>query len=179
MDAATRFIEGQKMPRPWFRANPINSTMGFVTGGAHNSRVAPLTEGERALGWFVLPPFQRPPVWSQEQQIRFIESAWSGLPIGVFVVNRPSRDGSPYDNWLLDGQQRIGAVLAYVADEFPVFGHRFSELERPDLARWSMGVSFSCLETNLENEADLLEVYDRLAYGGVPHEPKLPSPPDA
>jgi hypothetical protein len=168
---SVRAIEGQKMPRPWFRANTVQTTMAFVTMADHQYRSAPLTAGERALGWFVLPPFQRPPVWTQAQQIRFLESAWSGLPIGVFVVNRP-RFGSPYENWLLDGQQRIGAVLAYAADEFPVFGYRFSEIANSDARRWHMGVNFSCLETNLEDVDELREVYDRLAYGGTPHEPK-------
>jgi hypothetical protein len=164
----------RRIPRSWFRASTVNPTMArFAASSAkHQRRAAPLSEGERELGWFVLPPFQRPPVWTQAQKARFIESCWMGLPIGVYIVNRPDTYASPFENWLLDGQQRVTAILEYVADEFPVFGHLFSELTIYDHRQWEMGTVFACLETNIENEAELREVYDRLAYGGTPHEPK-------
>ncbi len=163
-----------KMPRPWFNAQAMSTTMAFICDRNESAlRVAPLSEGERAVGWFVLPPFQRPPVWTVEQKIRFIESAWGGLPIGVFVVNRPNSMRSRFDNWLLDGQQRVTAVLEYVADAFPVGGYLFSELTEIDYRRWSLSVAFPCLETRIEDEAQLREIYDRLAYGGTAHEPKI------
>lgn len=95
-----------------------------------------------------------------------------GLPLGVFIYNRTPRMESPFDTWLLDGQQRVSAIMAYTADEFPVYGRLFSELGRVDHRQWSMSISFPCLETHLEDEAQLRDVYDRLAYGGTPHEPK-------
>lgn len=160
------------IPESWFRAKHLATTMAFIKDQEHKRRFAPLKEGERQLGWFVLPPFQRPPAWTREQQVRFLESVWMGLPIGVFVYNRTENMHSPYDAWLLDGQQRVTAVLSYLADEFTVFGYRFSELTDADYRKWSMNVSFPCMETNINDEAELLEVYDRLAYGGTPHEPK-------
>lgn len=163
----------RRIPETWFRASGQHTTMAFVTA-AHQGRQTPIGPDERQLGWFVLPPFQRPAVWTRAQQIRFIESCWMGLPIGVFIYNRTVNDG-PFDAWLLDGQQRVTAVLAYVADEFPVFGHMFSDLTQADLRKWSMSVAFPCMMTNLEDEAQLREVYDRLAYGGTPHEPKDPA----
>jgi hypothetical protein len=159
------------IPRSWFSASNHSTTMGFLQDREDFRRLAPLAEGERQLGWFVLPPFQRPPVWSREQQSRFIESAWMGLPLGVFIYNRtPSLDGR-FDAWLLDGQQRVTAVIAYMADEFPVYGKLFSELTQADHRNWSMTTVFPCLETHLEDEAHLRDVYDRLAYGGTPHDP--------
>ncbi|MDB5707878.1 MAG: CcrColossus [Sphingomonas bacterium] len=162
----------RRIPETWFRASGQHTTMAFISG-THQARTTPLGPGERRLGWFVLPPFQRPPVWTLAQQVRFLESCWMGLPIGVFIYNRTANDG-PYDSWLLDGQQRVTAVLAYMADAFPVFGYRFSELTQADLRKWSMAVAFPCMMTNLESEDQLREVYDRLAYGGTPHEPKSP-----
>lgn len=159
----------RRIPETWFRASGQHTTMAFIKSDAQ-ARETPLGEGERRLGWFILPPFQRPPVWTLAQQIRFLESCWMGLPIGVFIYNRTKHDG-PYDCWLLDGQQRVTSVLAYMADEFPVFGYRFSELSEYDLRKWSMATAFPCMMTNLEDEAQLREVYDRLAYGGTPHDP--------
>ena len=76
------------IPDTWFRASGQHTTMAFITSKSQ-ARETPLGVGERQLGWFVLPPFQRPPVWTLEQKIRFIESCWMGLPIGVFIYNRP------------------------------------------------------------------------------------------
>jgi len=156
----------------WFRATQHSTTMQFICRSEHQRRPHPLQSDERELGWFILPPFQRPPVWTLAQKVRFIESCWMGLPIGVFVFNRPAAYSSRFENWLLDGQQRITAILEYYADGFPVFGHRFSELTTFDHRRWDMTTRFDCLQTNLENEDELRDVYDRLAYGGTPHEPK-------
>lgn len=158
------------IPDSWFRAQGRDTTMAFMDS-AHRMNIGrDLEPGERRLGWFVLPAFQRPPVWTLEQRVRFIESCWLGLPIGVFIWNDAM--GTRFDQWLLDGQQRVGTVLGYMADEFPVMGYRFSELTEADHRRWDMSVSFPCRITNLTDEAALRDVYDRLAYGGTPHEPK-------
>lgn len=167
-------IEKTKMDRPWFRAQSLASTLGSIimvpTKENGLFRPAPLGPGERQLGWFILPPFQRPPVWTQAQQIRFIESIWGGLPLGAYVYNRGVWM-SPYDGWLLDGQQRITAILDYIADKFPVHGYVWSELSVVD-HRMFKAIPMSCMETHLEDPAQLAEIYDRLAYGGTPHEPK-------
>jgi len=155
------------IPNSWFRAQSLQRTLGYID---HKfARKAPLGPGERLLGSFILPPFQRPPVWSRAQQVRFIESCWMGLPLGVYVVNMGGYE-SPYDLWLLDGQQRVTAILEYMTDAFSVYGHLFSELTVVDRRMWDMSRTFTCLETRLENEAELREVYDRLAYGGTAHE---------
>lgn len=173
MERGERTMSERKIPETWFRASSHATSMGFIDPRSNPSqaRTIPLGDGERLLGWFVLPPFQRPPVWTEAQKVRFIESCLMGLPIGVFVFNRTEAE-SRFDNWLLDGQQRITAVLEYVADAFPVLGYRFSELTPTDHRKWIMGTAFASLQTRIENEAELREVYDRLSYGGTPHEPK-------
>lgn len=160
---------GRLIPDTWFQASSMATTMSFVTSSSRKL-ARTLEPGERSIGWFTLPDFQRAPVWTEAQKIRFVESCWIGLPIGAFIWN--DAPGTPFDQWLLDGQQRITAVMEYVADAFPVLGHRFSELTEVDYRIWDMAVAFPCLKTNLRNEAQLREVYDRLAYGGTPHEPK-------
>lgn len=158
------------IPDSWFRASTSATTMGMLT--ADSGRNVPLSDGERQLGRFVLPPFQRPPVWTEAQQIRFVESCWLGLPIGAIVFNQPNDYSSRTDQWLLDGQQRTTAIYAYMDDAFPVFGYRFSELTEVDHRKWSWSTAFPTLITCLTDEAELEEVYDRLAYGGTAHEPK-------
>ncbi|USN15332.1 hypothetical protein KIKIMORA_01860 [Brevundimonas phage vB_BpoS-Kikimora] len=159
-----------KMPTPWFRASNTAGTMTSIFRlDAMWDR--PLREGERKLGNFILPAFQRPPVWSEAQKVRFIESIWQRLPLGAYIVNRVPGIDSPYDNLLLDGQQRITAIMDYVADAFPVLGYRWSELTPIDRRQFSM-IPMSYMETALEDMDLIQEVYDRLAYGGTAHEPK-------
>lgn len=157
------------IPTRWFRAETLQTVMRFLTEESQ-ARTAPLAKGQRALGWFVLPDFQRPPAWTEAQQVRFVESCWLGLPIGAFVFNRTYNDG-PNDALLLDGQQRVTAVLDYMAGRFAAFGMRYDELGAEGRREWAR-IPFTCLQTNLETHAQLAEVYDRLAYGGTPHEPK-------
>lgn len=167
----SRTTADRRIPDTWFRAQASSTTMGFVMQKC--PRTVPLSDGERQLGMFVLPPFQRPPVWTRAQQARFIESCWMGLPIGAFTYNQPDNFGSRTDMWLIDGQQRMTAVYAYLADEFPVLGYCYSELTEVDHRKWHMSTSFPSLITRLTDEAELREVYDRLAYGGTPHEQPL------
>lgn len=152
------------MPNPWFRAQGSSRSIYEIVRG-HSYR-AP-RDGERALGPFVLPSFQRPSVWTQTQQIRLIESIWEGLPIGAYVYNLTELD-DPCDGWLLDGQQRVTAILAYYAGEFEVFGWKFSDLSVPE-QRGFLLTSIGALETQISDEAQCRDVYDRLAYGGTAH----------
>lgn len=165
-----RIPEGCKMPSPWFRANNTSGTLASIyRRDAMWDR--PLRDGERKLGNFILPDFQRPPVWTLEQKVRFIESIWQRLPLGTYIVNRVTAIDSPYDGLLLDGQQRITAILDYVADAFPVLGYRWSELTLIDRRMFDL-IPMAYLETKLEDMDQIKEVYDRLAYGGTAHDPK-------
>ena len=123
---------------------------------------------------FVIPPFQRGLVWTQEQNVRFIESIWLELPIGSWAINRSI--GSPCDNWLIDGQQRWNAIHTYVAGDFPVFGYRYPDLSRTEQFRFGQK-QFTCLETELDDPAVLEEIFNRLAYGGTPNAPSQAEPP--
>ena len=163
--------EGSVIPDSWFRSQTFSSPICTISDRARERRAAGLGDGERALGPFVLPPFQRPPVWTEAQKVRFIESIWMGLPIGSYVVNA-GKYGSRFDDWLLDGQQRVTAILDYMADALSVYGRVFSALPEVVHRGFEFGRVFTRLETKIENEAELREVYDRLAYGGTPHEPK-------
>jgi len=146
-----------------------------MTVGAVISSTAPyrdeFAEGERVLGKFILPPFQRPPVWNREQQVRLVESIWLELPIGIYIYNQISTPlNHPCDGWLIDGQQRVTAILEYVNDTFSVFGYKYSELDRREQRAFEMK-SFPCVILEMTDSNELEEIYMRLAYGGTPHDP--------
>jgi len=169
-------VRGERlMPEPFYVGSAQNTLVMFAISS--EGEFAPeLRNGCRRLGRFILPPFQRPPVWSREQQIKLIESVWLELPIGVFIYNAcAALSDTPEgecDQWLVDGQQRITALLEYVHDAFPVFGYRYSEVSERDVRAFMMK-AFPCVELKNQLPGPLKDIYERLAYGGTPHEASL------
>lgn len=121
----------------------------------------------RSQDRWVVPEFQRPLVWTVEQQILFCESVYLDLPIGSYVLNEDVKGGYIYQ--VLDGQQRWQAIFDYTDDKFPVFGRFYGELDREDQLHFqSKGFpSKVCRNLTVDQQK---EVYRRLAYGGTPHE---------
>lgn len=125
-----------------------------------------LATGERYLGAFIVPDFQRPIVWTVGQKQRLIESIYMGLPIGSLIVNDCLHH--PTDQWLLDGQQRLTAICEWADGTLAVRGQRYPELpevERQMFRRMTVPV----IETSLTTREACLDVYNRLVYGGTPH----------
>lgn len=118
---------------------------------------------------FRLPPFQRPFVWTAEQQVRFIESCWLELDIGRFVVTQ-DLDVDDRDRLIIDGQQRLTTLQRYLDNEFPVFGLYWKDLTRGEQRRMDrVNASTLVLSDNLD-ETFLRELYNRLNFGGTPHQ---------
>jgi len=129
---------------------------------------------ERLLMNLVLPPWQRPEVWTVEQKRRFVEGIFLGLGCGYYVKNGLDWDETggtlPMAGWLIDGQQRISALRDFISGDLVVFGDVcFSALTRPEQLRF-MRSPFPCFELDYTNsESTLKELYDRLNFGGTPH----------
>lgn len=61
---------------------------------------------------YVLPPWQRGQVWTPAQQVAFCEAVWYGMPFQpILLWQRDGYKGAPI---VLDGQQRLCALGAYV-----------------------------------------------------------------
>lgn len=123
-------------------------------------------EGDNRLFRFILPPFQRPPVWNQRQQVKFMESLILGLPVGTYTYSQSY--GLPTDGWLIDGQQRMNAIKEYLDNQFKVFGYYYRDLGIVDIRRFE-GMSFPAYVLKDCEEKEMLERYIALNYGGTPH----------
>lgn len=119
-----------------------------------------------------LPAWQREACWSREQQIELIESVWVGIPIGFYVINKEDEDdsGKPreHSGILIDGQQRMLALQAYLNDEFKVYGAYWSEVPIGN-QRHFRRTHFPFYETEIWDEAQLRDLYNRLNFSGVAH----------
>ncbi|UJJ60627.1 DUF262 domain-containing protein [Rhodanobacter denitrificans] len=157
--------------------SPILTGCGRAFDIEHLLAMAPAThlrEGQRNLLGLVLPAWQRPAVWTRQQQVRFVEGIFLGLGTGYYVTTAWDweRDGArlPLAGLLLDGQQRLGALGAFAAGEFAVFGStRFADLSLVDKRRRFYRVAFPSIEMEAADEPTLREIYDRLNFGGTPH----------
>lgn len=142
--------------------------------------------GQETLGRFFLAPFQRPAVWTDSQSARLIESVHLGISIGSIVVSdcgsvSKVRVGDDVverfpetAEWLIDGQQRLRAVVRFLADDLVVFAgtpseHRFSDLSEVQRRRF-MNHTIGFIRLEPMPRGRLAEVYDLLNFGGTPHE---------
>ena len=77
------------------------------------------------------PPYQRGHVWTDEDKISLIKSVFSNVDIGKFVVVHLGYGGK-YSYEILDGKQRLTALMEYYENRFPVMGKYYNELTRSD-----------------------------------------------
>lgn len=136
-----------------------------------------------ALG-LPLAPWQRDFKWSVEQQVRFIESLWSDLDVGSYLINDvigyetiPGSGDCSYrylSDIVLDGQQRLTAIENYVMSKFPVadvdgvpvYWHELSIIEQ----RFFGSKTFSRATVRMKEEAEMRELYNLRSFGGTAHE---------
>jgi hypothetical protein len=145
------------------------------------SPIEPTMPEERLLLNLVLPPWQRPEVWSLEQKVRFVEGIFLGFGTGYYVVNGADWEtvagvttSMPMSGWLLDGQQRISAIRDFIAGEFVVFGDvRYPDMPIADRRKRFDNQAFPCIMLEYTaDETKLLEMYRRLNFGGTAHSAK-------
>ncbi len=116
------------------------------------------------------PDFQRPHVWTDEQQIRYVEHLLRGGRTGrdiLFNCVGWTR-GDIKDFVLVDGKQRLHALIRFLHDEIPVFGHKRSEIT--GFMRSHHGVKFHV--NDLDTRAEVLRWYLDFNTGGTVHTPE-------
>ena len=125
-----------------------------------------------------LAPWQRPAVWTEEQQVRFITSIWMGSDLGSYLVNGwyEFADGGAYaqnSEVLLDGQQRLTALESYLLGKFGVPDadgcvRYWAEVGDKERKRF-LAMPFAQARVHSSDEAALRKVYDLRAFGGTQH----------
>lgn len=88
-----------------------------------------LNTSHQTLAWFaeqndtgaldLRPGFQRRPVWTNEEKAFLIDSILRGYPVPEVYVQSID-DGIKQVTAVVDGQQRLRAILEFMADEFPI-----------------------------------------------------------
>lgn len=132
------------------------------------------------------PPYQRGDVWGLTRQRNLIRSILLGVPIPSIIVNDRfsasyNSKGSEWDEAeklavaVIDGKQRITAILAFLGDKLTVPGEwfgldgevKFSELPMPRQRGFRQRPIQCCEGQLLSLEAEK-EIFELVNFGGVP-----------
>ena len=120
------------------------------------------------------PDFQREYVWTEQQQIDYVEwilrGGRSGRDIYFNCPNWSSRSRQVGTMVLVDGKQRLKAVLAFLNNEIPAYGTYFEDFEDKDLiVREPIDLSFRFHINDLRDRVDVLQWYINMNTGGTQH----------
>lgn len=134
-----------------------------------------LTQFAAAGGMDMDPDFQRAHVWTEAQQIAFVEFVLRGGRSAMNIYwncptwqrHRKFKTDQPIV--LVDGKQRLEAARRFMRSENPAFGSLYREYTdrmRITTARFTFHVN------DLETRAEVLQWYLEFNTGGTPHTPE-------
>lgn len=113
------------------------------------------------------PDFQREYVWTEQQQIRYVEYLLSGGHSGKDIYfNHP--------NWMttyvgemvvVDGKQRLNAVISFLLSQLKVYKHFYNQYT--DDIPSSVALRFHV--NNLKKRTEVLRWYIEMNSGGTVH----------
>ncbi len=155
---------------------------------------------EETIGWFkdrfmegslvIKPPYQRNPVWLLRQKCHLVESVLKGLPIPELFVQRSTDEDGKTTYAVVDGQQRIRALLQFVGsdttedqlefDKFTLdkletdsdwYGLSFDDLTSQS-KRSFYGYSLAVRYVDSDDDAEMRDMFRRLNRFTVPLKPQ-------
>jgi len=126
---------------------------------------------ETDYGLELNPDFQRGHVWTEEQQVAYVEFLLKGgVTAKVIYFNSPAF-GNPVERDLdetvlcVDGLQRLTACLRFVRNEIAVFGYKYNQFGGSP--RMMQRLKFNV--NSLGKKAEVLQWYLEFNTGGTIH----------
>lgn len=116
------------------------------------------------------PDFQRGHVWTELQQVKYIEYLLRGGSTGkVIHLNHPNwqfHTSETYNEFVcVDGLQRITAITKFVENKFEVFGKYYKDFSGVLRKYHEMRINVN----NLSSRKEVLRWYIEMNEGGTPH----------
>ena len=119
------------------------------------------------------PDYQRDLVWNLEDKVALIDSIFKKIDIGKFTFIKRDYDyDNPYAKGLevLDGKQRLNAIIDFYEDRFEYRGKTFTQLHPADRG-WFRRSPVSVGETAPMTDREKYEYFLRLNVGGKSQDP--------
>ncbi len=111
--------------------------------------------------------YQRGYAWSLEDKQRFIESIFRGRDLGKFIFI--SYPWPKNDYVVLDGKQRMNALMEFVTSQFTYRGLYWHEMSIRDRYQFEdCSVQYANLDGERYSKIDLLEMFLDINAAGVP-----------
>lgn len=135
-----------------------------------NASVESLLSKHILFGVDFNPDYQRELVWDDKDRELLLDSLFMGADIGRFVFrvkddHETSLDGPFYE--IVDGKQRMMALLDFYADRYPYKGAYFSDLSAKDQCAFK-NTSVSIADAKNLSKKDTLRLFIMLNRGGRP-----------
>jgi hypothetical protein len=126
-------------------------------------------------GVILSPDYQRDHVWTDDQASKYLEWVFRGGKTGLEIhFNCPDWDGystaKPRPLELVDGKQRIKAVLDFLDDKVKVYGLLYSQFE--DKLKSTTGPGFVIHVNCLKTRKEVMLWYVEMNSGGTVHSPE-------
>jgi len=119
----------------------------------------------------ILPDFQRGRIWTDEQQIKYIEAVLQGgaKNAKIIYLNCPFWSGRTIEGYcdfvIVDGLQRYTAIKRFINNEIPAFGTLYKNWEGSFRTVQGIKINVNSLKTRRE----VLTWYLEINEGGTPH----------
>ncbi len=120
------------------------------------------------------PEYQRDHVWDLENKIKLIDSIFNNVDIGKFLlISRTFENGKQSGNFyeVVDGKQRITALLEFYENRFQYNGYYYKDLCNEDqrhFTNYTVGVMM--LDEKQINEELILKYFLMVNIGGIPQD---------
>jgi hypothetical protein len=126
-----------------------------------------LNRWQEDVGLELNPYFQRGHVWTEEQQIRYVEFIFrQGMSGKDIYFNCKGEWEGPII--CIDGLQRLTAALKFLDNRLPIFNGNYLK-DFTDLKRIPMDITFKFHVNNLSDDKEILSWYLWMNEGGTPH----------
>lgn len=130
-----------------------------------------IEEDVQEMGLDLNPDFQRGHVWTEAQQISYVEwilrGGRSGREILTNCVN--FHHGKFGEYVLVDGKQRLTAITRFMNNEIPAFGHKIDEISEGRRGLFGIGADVIWCINDLPDRASVIEWYLAHNGGGTVH----------
>lgn len=152
-----------------------------VTGEEYTTRfsqIRRLLEGmEQDYGLELDPDFQRGHVWTLDTKVKFIEYILRGGTVNPIYFNCAAFSNNYVKSdkvlgesvILVDGKQRLTAILEFLDNKIPAFGHYLDEFEDKVFMLRHFGITY--VINSLQTRKEMLTWYLEINEGHIAHTP--------
>jgi len=154
----------------WSDIPQLIQSSGWECDYSFPSFVRFIEENEQDFGLQMNPDFQRGHVWSEEQQVSYIEFLLHGGKTArvIYLNNNHWQKTKPQGEQYfvcVDGLQRATAIRRFVNNEIKAIDHYYSEFEGSPRIMQGIKVNVNDLQTR----AEVLQWYIEFNSGGTVH----------